>query len=74
MSLSNPDVLINPTSDNHSIWLDAKWFNKAYRMGLLDPETFTQKYDAALEKYNGLRILCPLLNWTTYPANAEFTK
>ena len=58
--------LINPLDDDHPMWLDGKWYNTAHRMGILDPETFTQNYEAALQKYDSFRIICPLLSWTTY--------
>ena len=69
VNMANWDEIVHPTDDDHPIWLDGKFYNRAHQMGLLDPETFTQNYDNALQKINGFRILAPMLNWTTYNPN-----
>lgn len=65
VKLYNYEEMVNPTDDDSPFWLDGAFYNKAHQMGLLDPETFTQSYDNALQKINGLRILAPMLSWTT---------
>ncbi|MBP1996041.1 extracellular solute-binding protein [Paenibacillus eucommiae] len=49
------------TDPDSYFWKGITWFNKAYRLGILDPDSFTMKWDNYLEKLNSNRNL---LSWT----------
>jgi ABC-type sugar transport system, periplasmic component len=53
------------------IWSDIKFYNKAYRMGLFDPESFTQKYDQASAKMDSGRVACQIAAWLTDKINGD---
>jgi hypothetical protein len=43
---------LGAVSPDSKFWDQWKYFNKAWRMGLLDPESFTQKFDQVIAKVN----------------------
>ncbi|MCD9020645.1 extracellular solute-binding protein [Cohnella silvisoli] len=51
--------------ENSSWWQAVAFYNKAQRKGLLDPESFTQKYDNMLAKGNNGQVLATYAQWTT---------
>lgn len=57
-----------------TLWTGAKFYNKAYQAGILDPDSLTQKFDATMEKLNAGRILFGVTSWAIVPANAFYTK
>ena len=57
--------------DNSYMWQGSSFYNKAYRMGLLDPDALTQKYDQALQKGNQNRILCEICEWHRGSTNQD---
>ncbi|CAK4869277.1 unnamed protein product [Aphanomyces euteiches] len=57
-----------------SILNGAEFFYKANKMGLLDPDSLTQKYDNALAKFAANRVMSGVVNWPYDPPNAEFLK
>lgn len=50
-------------NENSGFWEDVAFWNKAQRMGLLDPDSFTQKYDQAQQKYNTGQVLASVISW-----------
>lgn len=40
-----------------TLWTGVKFWNRANRMGILDPDSFTQKFDQGMEKYKAGRVL-----------------
>ncbi|QGQ94456.1 hypothetical protein EHS13_05835 [Paenibacillus psychroresistens] len=49
--ISDPGKLIPVlTVKDSPYWQLAKWFNKAHQMGILDPDSFTQKFDQLAAK------------------------
>jgi len=52
------------TDPDSYFWKSITWFNKAYRMGVLDPDAFTMKWDNYLEKTNANRIFLGFAPWT----------
>lgn len=54
-------------------WAGIRFYNKAYRMGLLDPESFVQKFANMQAKGNNGQILSTFASWTTQ-LNAELVK
>lgn len=62
--------------DDNSPWLRAlKLENKAYQMGLMDPESFTMKLTQYQDKCTAGRILVPLVSWAGAGSfNAEMNK
>ncbi|MFC3799516.1 extracellular solute-binding protein [Cohnella sp. GCM10012308] len=46
--------------EDSGFWHDVRFWNRAYQMGLLDPESFTQKYDQAARKYNTGQVLASI--------------
>lgn len=54
-------------------WTQARWLNKAYNMGVLDPETFTQKNENFLAKIKDNRVLMTFGAWAgANEVNAAF--
>ena len=65
---------VNALKDkNSTFWRYTKFMNKANQMGLLDPESFTQKWDKYVEKINTGRYLYFNPGWLTGDANKYFT-
>lgn len=50
-------------TDNGIFWESMSFFNKAYRMGVLDPECFTQKYEGFYQKLRNLQLLSTPATW-----------
>ncbi|OBZ18027.1 hypothetical protein A8L34_00075 [Bacillus sp. FJAT-27264] len=48
---------------NGSVWETARMYQKANALGLLDPDSFTMKYDNLLEKVKSNRLLFNWWNW-----------
>ncbi|WP_135548328.1 type 2 periplasmic-binding domain-containing protein [Paenibacillus cymbidii] len=59
--------------ESSSWWAGIKFYNKANQMGLLDPESFVQKFDNMQAKGNNGQILSTYAAWTTQ-LNAELAK
>lgn len=57
---------------NGQFWRTVQFYNKAYQMGILDPEAFTQKYDQYVEKLNSGRYLYNTPGWVVTDANKNF--
>lgn len=55
---TNEVVETNAQTDKDSLfWRAVKWYNKAYQMGILDPDSFTQKQDQYEDKVKTGRYL-----------------
>ena len=61
-------------NDKSSLWQDSILYNKAYRKGLVDPDSLTQKYDEASAKMDSGRVLCQVAQWLTSNVNASLQK
>lgn len=60
----DPTNYINAMADKDSpTWRLFRFFNKAYQMGILDPECATMKYDQWVEKINAGQVLYQPFNW-----------
>lgn len=57
------------TADNSVMWEGVDFWNKAYKMGLLDPDALTQKYDTALQKGQSNRVLGSIASWQQRDSN-----
>jgi len=58
------------TAEGSGFWEDVEFWYKANRMGLLDPDSFTQKYDQATQKYNSGQVLASYIAWMPGGGNA----
>lgn len=58
---------------NSSFWQGVDWYNAAYRMGVLDPDSFTMKWDDYLTKEAANRIFMGWAPWQTDGGNKTFT-
>ncbi len=58
---------------NHPIWIGADFFYKANKMGILDPDSFTQKWDAVGIKVKEGRVLAFPFSWIAQPFNDAMT-
>lgn len=65
-------MMYAPTDDNSPYWQGLEYYNKAHRMGLLDPDSFTQKGEDMQAKITAGQILSPLYNGfiDTFETNA----
>ena len=61
-------------SDNSPLWVDGEMYNKAYRAGLIDPDSFTQAYAQATSKMDAGQVLCQVAQWLTDGPNATLVK
>lgn len=57
--------------DDSGIWDGLTFFNKASRLGILDPESLTQKYQNVVEKHNAYRVYANLASWPYGGANKQ---
>lgn len=48
-------------NENSGFWHDVRFWNRANQMGLLDPDSFTQKFDQAALKYNSGQVLASVI-------------
>lgn len=67
---------IYPKYDPNSKFWDAmKYYNKANRAGIFDPDSFTQSYDDFVAKVNNGQVMSPTTSWFVLPFNqAEYAK
>jgi Bacterial extracellular solute-binding protein. len=70
----NYKVVARVTDPNSAYWNSMLFYNKAYRMGLFDPESITLKFDAYVNKAKSGRYMAAECNWALGNASAEFTK
>lgn len=57
--------------DDSGIWDGFTFFNKAHRLGILDPESLTQKYSNVVEKHNAYRVYANFASWPYGDANKQ---
>jgi len=62
------------TAEKSMMWLGVDFWNKAYKMGLLDPDALTQKYDTAIQKGSSNRVLAAIASWQLSGSNAVLSK
>ena len=60
--------------DNSFMWKGVRFWNKANRMGLLDPDALTQNYDQALQKAASNRVICSIAKWVQSNTNKDLAK
>ncbi|MFD0712671.1 extracellular solute-binding protein [Paenibacillus sp. GCM10027626] len=69
---------ISPNNDlkdkNGMFWRTVKFYNKANQMGILDPESFTQKSDKYEEKVKAGRYLYNVPGWLVADINKAYEK
>jgi putative aldouronate transport system substrate-binding protein len=55
---------VQPVLDNNSLYMQGlKFFNKAYQMGILDPDSATQSFSDLCEKYTDGRVYYSIFSW-----------
>jgi multiple sugar transport system substrate-binding protein/putative aldouronate transport system substrate-binding protein len=60
---------VQPVLDENSLYIQGlRFFNRAFQMGILDPDSATQTFSDVIEKYNDGRIYWSLFSWLG-PAN-----
>ncbi|MDD3278058.1 MAG: extracellular solute-binding protein [Lachnospiraceae bacterium] len=57
---------------SEAFWESLKFYNKAYNMGILDPEAFTMKNDQYWEKCKNGQVLMAYASWQTENINRSF--
>lgn len=62
------------TAEKSMMWLGVDFWNKAYKMGLLDPDALTQKYDTAIQKGASNRVLAAIASWQLRDSNSLLVK
>ena len=55
--------------NSEAFWESLEFYNKAYNMGILDPEAFTMKNDQFWEKCNNGQVLMAYASWQTDSIN-----
>ncbi|MFC5406171.1 extracellular solute-binding protein [Cohnella soli] len=61
----------NILQDDAAFWQGARFYNKANRLGILDPDSFTQKFENHVEKAKANRIL---FSWVSWSGESDATK
>lgn len=70
-----PDLeYIDLYNENHMYWVTADMYFKANQMGLLDPETYTQKNEDYSQKINEGQVFYSSMEWDFDAGNAELSK
>jgi multiple sugar transport system substrate-binding protein/putative aldouronate transport system substrate-binding protein len=55
---------VQPILDDNSLYLQGlRFFNRAYQMGILDPDSATQTFSDVIEKYADGRVYWSLFSW-----------
>ena len=68
---ANDYTFVDGLNDAKSpLWVDGELYNKAYRAGLIDPDSFTQGYAQASAKMDAGQVLCQVAQWLTDAPNA----
>jgi ABC-type glycerol-3-phosphate transport system substrate-binding protein len=70
------DMAVSYTATNpeSSYYWTAQLYNKAHRMGLLDPDSFTQKFDTATQKAEAHRVAGSMVGFQLSGGNDAFFK
>lgn len=58
--------------DSDAFWESLSFYNKAYNMGILDPEAFTMKNDQFWEKCKNGQVLMAYASWQTEGINTHY--
>ena len=66
VSRTKDNELTNYLEDDYVMWGAAKYYNKAWQMGILDPETFTQKGENVTEKITNSQGFYTENSWNNY--------
>lgn len=70
-----PDLTYKDLYDeDHMYWLTSEMYFKANQMGILDPETYTQKNEDYSQKINEGQVFYSSMEWDFDAANAELNK
>lgn len=72
IDVANDKVVARSTDPNSVFWESMVFYNKAYRMGLLDPESITLKFDSFMNKAKTGRYMAGECNWALGGADAQF--
>lgn len=70
INMDTKEVDLNYHAD--AFWESLKFYNKAYNMGILDPEAFTMKNDQFWDKCNNGQVLMAYASWQTDNINKTF--
>lgn len=74
-AFSIPDLeYIDLYNEDHMYWITAQMYFKANQMGLLDPETYTQKNEQYTQKINEGQILFSSMEWDWDATNADLSQ
>ena len=60
------------TDTNSNYYRALKWWNKAYRAKILDPDSFTIKYDSLQEKVKAGRVFMGFASWAFDIINKDY--
>ena len=74
IDVANDKIVARVTDPDSVMWESMFFYNKAYRLGLLDPESLTLKFDAFMNKAKTGRYMAAECNWTLGGADAQFIK
>lgn len=66
------DQTVHGVFTSEAFWESLKFFNKAYNMGILDPEAFTMKNDQFWEKCQNGQTLMAHASWQSENINKAF--
>jgi putative aldouronate transport system substrate-binding protein len=62
---------ISLLDDRNNFWKGTAFLNKAYNAGVLDPESFTQKFETLQQKFDDGRVMCSFAEWLITKANTN---
>lgn len=67
---SNLSFIDGLMDDNSPVWVDSAMYNRAYRKGLIDPNSFTQTDAQATTAMDNGQVIVQLASWLTDAPNA----
>ena len=71
---SNYTFIDGLMDERSPIWQDSKFYNKLYRAGIMDPNSFTQGYSQATTAMTNGQVICQVAQWLIDSPNAELAK
>ncbi len=56
------------------LWIDSAFYNKLWRAGIVDPDSFTQTFDQAIAKFNAGQVTMQAAYWVLGGQNSTLVK
>jgi putative aldouronate transport system substrate-binding protein len=71
-SMDKKQIVPRISDPNSTFWKSVKFYNEAYKRGILDPESATLKFAALNDKYKSGRYFASTTHWSQAGADQQF--